>query len=71
MKIGEMVLYRDYGGVTRKARVTHVYEGGAAGDLDLCVEEPDLVLNLDRVPMWDGRPEHVQMWMAADASAET
>lgn len=71
MKIGETVLYRDYGGVTRKARVTHVYDGGAAGDLDLTIEEESLVLNIERVPMWDGHQEHVQMWVPIDAAAES
>lgn len=68
MKIGDKVIYRGLGGSRPEATVDHVYEGECAGELAIIVDigsGPELI---ERVPQWDGRPEHYQCWQPKGAA---
>ncbi len=62
MKIGDQVIYRGYNGSRLDATVSYVYEGECAGELAIIVNTDEGTKTIDRVPQWDGRPEHLLCW---------
>lgn len=67
LKVGDKVIYRGLGSARLEATIEYVYPGECTGELALTVDTgsgPELI---ERVPAWDGRPEHYACWQRKPA----